>query len=111
METSDEDGDMDPMDEIAEAYDSADLNINENAAEVVKKRGRKNFLTPRLASALDNAKITDGMAVHVLIACADALNHCVDDLVINRSTIHRFRQENRRKEAENIQSEFIENVI
>lgn len=100
------------MDETyAEADDTAEPNINAvNATNAMQKRGCKSFLTPRLASALDHAKLTDGMAVHVLIACANALNHCVDELVINRSTINRFRRENRRKESENIQAEFIDNV-
>lgn len=77
----------------------------------VQKRGRRNFLTPRLASALDHAKLTDPMAAHVLIACADALNYSVDELAINRTTINRYRRENRRKEAEVIQTEFVENII
>lgn len=62
-----------------------------------RKRGRKNFITARLVSALDNAKVSDGMAVHILIAAAEALGHCAEELVINRSSIHRLRQENRLK--------------
>lgn len=51
---------------------------NENL--VVVSRGTKQFITPRLVAALDNAKVSDGMAVHILIAAAEALGHCVDKL-------------------------------
>lgn len=77
----------------------------------LKKRGRKNFMTSRLASALDNAKVSDGMAVHILIAAAEALGHRVEELVINRSSIHRLRQENRSQESKKISTGFIDNVI
>ena len=43
-----------------------------------RKGGRKNFITPRLVEALDYAKVSDGMAVHILIAAAEALGHRVE---------------------------------
>lgn len=75
-----------------------------------QKRGRKSFITARLVAALDNAKVSDGMAVHILIAAAEALGHRVEELVINRSTIHRLRQENRIKESKEISAGFTDNV-
>lgn len=57
-----------------------------------KTRGRKSFITARLVAALDNAKVSSGMAVHIFIAAAEALGHRVEELVINRSTIYRLRQ-------------------
>lgn len=78
---------------------------------VCQKRGRKSFITSRLVAALDNAKVSDGMAVHILIAAAEALGHRVEELVINRSTIHRLRQENRSKESKEISDGFTDNVI
>lgn len=74
------------------------------------KRGKINFITPRLVSALDNAKVSDGMAIHIITAAADALGHNVEDLIINRSTIHRIRQKNRREESKTIQDDFIKTV-
>lgn len=35
-----------------------------DSSKAVSKRGRRTFITSRLASALDNAKVSDGMAVH-----------------------------------------------
>lgn len=74
------------------------------------QRGRKNIFTPRLLSALDNAKVSDGMAVHILIAAAEALGHSVKELAINRSTIHRMRQHNRDSQFNEITAEFREEV-
>lgn len=75
-----------------------------------QKRGRKNFLTARLLAALDNAKVSDGMAVHILIAAGEAFGLRVEELAINRSTIHRLRQENRLRESEEISANFTDNV-
>lgn len=75
------------------------------------KRGRRNVITWRLASALDNAKVSDGMAMHILTAAAEALGHRVEELALNSSTIHRIRQENRYRESKEIQANFSDNVI
>lgn len=74
-------------------------------------RGTKHFITPCLLSALDNAKVSDTKAIHIIIATAEALGHNLGELVVNRSTLHRLRQQHRIQEAERIQSEFIDNVI
>lgn len=75
-----------------------------------RKRGRKQFITARLVAALDNAKVSDGMAVHILIAAAEALGHRVEEYAINRTTIHRLRQENRSMEFKEISKGFSDNV-
>lgn len=75
-----------------------------------KRRGRTSFITPRLLAALDNAKLSDGMAVHILIAAAEALDYCVQELAINRSTIHRMRQQNRCAQFNEISVEFKDKV-
>lgn len=68
-------------------------------------------MTARLVAALDNAKVSDGMAVHILIATIEALGHRVEEYAINRSTIHRLRQENRLKEFKEISARFSDNVM
>lgn len=77
----------------------------------VKKRGRKNFITSRLVAALDFAKVSDGMAAHILIAAAEAFGLHLEELVINRSSIHRIRQEYRLRESKEILNSFSDNVI
>lgn len=125
MEWSDEDlrhnesidEDNDSVTFTAEADDVNDatlMSLEESGTQHVEtafKRGRRQFITSRLVSALDNAKVSSGMAVHILIAAAEALGHRVEELVINRSTIHRLRQQNRQQESLEIQADFNENVI
>lgn len=77
---------------------------------VIKKTDPCNFITARLVAALDNAKVSDGMAVHILVAAAEALGHRVEDLVINRSSIHRLRHENRLRGSKEIATNFNDNV-
>lgn len=77
----------------------------------VRKRGRKSIITPRLVAALDNAKLSDGMAAHILISVAEAFGNKLDELAINRSTIHRKRTEMRLKEFGELQANFSNAVI
>lgn len=59
------------------------------------KSQKRNFINSRLVSALDRCKVSDRSAVHIITAVAEALGYCVDELVINRSTIQRLREANR----------------
>lgn len=80
-----------------------------------KKRGRINWITPRLTAVLDYTKTSDTNAMHILTATIDALKQVVDipaeELVVNRTAIHELRIANRQREAYDIQAEFTENVI
>lgn len=60
--------------------------------EAKRRRGRREIMTPKLAAALDKCRISDRDAVHIIIAIAEALGHDVEDLVINRSSIHKSRE-------------------
>ncbi|XP_039968939.1 uncharacterized protein LOC120780749 [Bactrocera tryoni] len=91
----------------------AETNVKKNTKQTASpciNRGRKHFITPRLLSALDSAKVSDGKAMHILMATAEALGHCTSDLVVNRSTLHRLREEHRRKETQRIQESFIDKL-
>lgn len=90
---------------------SLDLNETVSVNSSTAKRGRKRFVTPRLAAALDNAKVSDGMEIHILIAAAEALGHKVNELVINRSSLIRQRQSFRAEKSQKIQADFSQNVI
>lgn len=91
--------------------DTMPLDNTSSMLTSVRKRGRKQFITARLVAALDNAKVSDGMAVHILIAAVEALGFRVEEYAINRSTIHRLRQENRSREFKEISADFSDNVI
>lgn len=60
-----------------------------------KTRGRKEVMTAKLFSALDRCKISDRDAVHIIIAVVEALKIEVSDLVVNRSSIKRYREQSR----------------
>lgn len=76
-----------------------------------KKRGRKQFITPKLAASLDNAKVSDGMSIHILVSAAEALEQNVNELVINRTSLRRQRKAYREQESLIIQADFLDNVI
>jgi hypothetical protein len=68
-------------------------------------RGNINFITSKLASALDKFKFSDRDAVHILISTAlalEALGEDVNKLIINRTSIRNTRLRFRKERAENI---------
>lgn len=85
------------------------MNVNLPARNT-RKRGRKHFLTSRLASAIDMARLSSGMAFHILVAAVEALGHRVEKFALNKSTIQRFRMENRITESKKISADFKDNV-
>lgn len=67
---------------------------------------KKAFITERLAAALDKYQISDRAAMHVITATAVALGHDIDQLIINRTSIRRYRKSNRVNTVQNIKSNF-----
>lgn len=78
---------------------------------IAAKRGRKKWITPRLTAALDSGKVSDGKAVHILVAAAEALGADVGELVLNHTSLYELRKNNRELEMECTQEEFMKNVI
>lgn len=74
-------------------HNSKDSETCESITMPVKnKRGRKEIMTSRLASALDKCKVSDRNAVHLLIACVEVFNVDINDYAIDRSSIKRSRE-------------------
>ena len=49
----------------------------------------KNEISPSLAKALDRTKVSDDKAaVYIITAMVQSLGHSVEELIINRRTIH-----------------------
>lgn len=94
---------------IGEAEDEEEAIPSDQAKRTTHKQ-RKQFITPRLVAALDNAGLSDAKAIHVIIATVIALGHTIEDLVISRSSIRSARTDYRFEEAENIRAEFAQNV-
>ncbi|MEL6606429.1 MAG: hypothetical protein AAFP20_24820, partial [Cyanobacteria bacterium J06614_10] len=70
------------------------------------KRAKMNIVTPSLAAALDRTKLSDRKAALVLAEAAKSLGHNVEELNINRSSIHRHRESHRVNFARSVQDKF-----
>ncbi|CAH1107405.1 unnamed protein product [Psylliodes chrysocephalus] len=71
-----------------------------------RKRGFRNIMTTKLCAALDKRKISDRDAVHILIATIEALDLDVQEFIINRSSIHFYREKIRKEKASKIKKYF-----
>lgn len=70
------------------------------------KRGSKNFITPKLVASLDRCQLSVRDSVYILHAVIEALGLNTAEFVINKSSIHRIRKNNRKKSAESIKVAF-----
>lgn len=70
------------------------------------KRGRYQFITPKLVAVFDSCKVSDRNAVRLLIATCQALKLDVSELVINRSSIYRCRKYLRAEHAKKLRENF-----
>ena len=71
-----------------------------------KKRGRHVVITPDLAATLDRHKISSWSAVMVVGEAAKSVGQDVSSLTINKSSIHRQRQQCRAQYATDIKQNF-----
>lgn len=61
--------------------------------------------------ALDNCKVSDRGAIHIIMAVVEALEKNVEDFVINRTSIQRCRQILRKERASIIKDKFQESDL
>lgn len=88
-------------------YEETEIENQPSTSQPLKcKRARKDMLTAQLAAALDKCKVSDRDAVHILIACVEALNLNPNDFVINRSSIKRTRERFRTNSSTDVKSKF-----
>lgn len=71
-----------------------------------KKRGVKNVITEELAQAFDAAQVSVNDATVILTAAAVSFGIDIKDVNINRSTMHREREEHRSNKATETQENF-----
>ncbi len=87
-------------------------NVNVPAMQVSEpgpgpvSQAKKFFFTSRMLSALDKCKISDRSAMHLLSAIAEALGYSMNELILNRTTLRRYRQQNREEIAAKVKAEF-----
>nr|XP_012144553.1 PREDICTED: LOW QUALITY PROTEIN: uncharacterized protein LOC105662954 [Megachile rotundata] len=79
-------------------------------SEAKKRRGKTQVITEKLVAVLDNCKISDRDAVRVIMATAEALNHDLNELVINRSSIQRCRHRLRAERTIKLREAFEQNL-
>ncbi|KAE9523392.1 hypothetical protein AGLY_015944 [Aphis glycines] len=84
-----------------------ELNIPSSSTSV-RKRARREILTPRLSACLDKCKISDRDAVHLITACIEAVALDINDFAVNRTSIRNARQIFRKNNTSNIKSKFID---
>lgn len=99
----DEDQATSPDESFEEPLPSASQTVS---SETTTKRGRKNFITPKLVAALDRCQLSIRDSVYILQAVVEALDLSCDDFPINRSSIQRIRTQIRKDRAESIKSDF-----
>ena len=80
------------------------------SAQSIANRGRKYFITPKLASALDRCQLSIRDSVFILQARIEALGYYIDDFLINKSSIQRIRTIKRKQRAKAIEVDFQLNV-
>lgn len=71
-----------------------------------KSRGTVNIFDEKLVAVLDRCKITDKQAVHLISTVAHRLNCDVSTLIINKTSISRYRERLREAKARNIKKVF-----
>lgn len=100
---------------ILESSTSSDTDVTDNQPPCTSssissppptKRGRNIVLNSDLVSMLDRNKVSTRSAVMVIGAAAKALGHDVTPLTLNKTSIHRQRQQHRKEMARSIQMNF-----
>ncbi|GBN77104.1 hypothetical protein AVEN_67420-1 [Araneus ventricosus] len=72
--------------------------LEENIDEQIELRmgivvGMKCLLTPKIMAVLDRFHVSQRSAVFILEGVAESVGHSIDELAINRNTIHRYRED------------------
>ncbi|XP_050060675.1 uncharacterized protein LOC126551445 [Aphis gossypii] len=68
-------------------------------------RGKTNFITDKMAAALDRCKISDRDAVHILLT-VESFGININELIINRTSVNSIRQRFRKNRIEALRVNF-----
>src|SRR5215469_6601132 len=84
------------------------VNVGSTDYDVTKsrKRGKKEWMTPKLVATLDACKVSERDAIRILFATAETLGHDVCELIINRNSISRCRKHWRKNLGEDFYKKF-----
>ena len=76
------------------------------ATDRSRKRGRKDFVSLKLAAALDRSQLSIRDSVYSIQATVEALGFSTDEHPINKSSIQRIRSQIRMARAKDIKTDF-----
>ena len=79
---------------------------NAVATDTSRKRGRKDFVSPKLVAALDRCQLSIRDSVYIIRATVEALGFSTDEHPINKSSIQRIRSQMRMARAKDIKTDF-----
>lgn len=71
-----------------------------------KKSEKRMIFTPRMLAALDRCQVTNRQAMHIISSVALALGHSLDEIILNRNSLIKYRKENRKQIAEEVQNSY-----
>src|SRR6218665_397178 len=90
--STDEEEDLKEAEEEMEEEKSLSSFVAPTAPEPVSKRARNTVITPRLAAALDRARVSDRNATLILAEAVLSFYCGAAEITVNRSTIRRQRK-------------------
>src|SRR6218665_3356968 len=85
--STDEEEDLKEVEEEMQEENSLSSDVAPTASEPVSKQARNTAITPRLAAALDRARVSNRNATLILAEAALSFNCSTAEITVNRSTI------------------------
>src|SRR6218665_1946485 len=104
--STDEEEDLKEVEEEMEEEKSLSSAVASTASELVSKRVRNTAITPRLAAAVDRARVSSRNATLILAEAALSFNCSAAEITVNRSTVRRQRNGCRTNFAVSIKKDF-----
>ena len=80
------------------------------ATDTSRKRGRKDFASPKFVAALDRCQLSIRDSVYIFQATVEALGFSTDEHPINKSSIQMIRSQMRMARAKDIKTDFQDHV-
>lgn len=86
--------------------DEHDIDYNPPEKHRGRKPTKKIIFTPRMIAALDKCKVTNREAMHIISSVVIALGQPLDEIILNRNSLVKYRKEHRKQIAEEVQNSY-----
>ena len=90
--------------------DESLLETSNVATDKSRKRGRKDFVSPKLVAALDRCQLSIRDSVYIIQATVEEIDFSTDEHTINKSSIQRIRSQMTMASAKDIKTDFQDRV-